>query len=329
MKHFFIAQNDYAASGCAFCRALESQGEETAYYSFQHHDFGYPHQRRNEAERSRLWFLGALTWAECIWVIQSDLPPAMGGFPSHKQANTQIAAPEGGWYPLLRGKKVVLLHGGSQYRDNRGYYKALWEPYKPLSLCFEADLCGSFDNEHLVIPPLDASWIPRTKREPGPLRIGHFPSRPRDKGSEWIVPLLRGRGDFRTSVRDHRNLDDVNRVSWPKQTERMRACDVIVDQIKPELNGHRFGEWVSTATETAFLGRIPIANSLDTKPYERTYGRKPGIHVCNDKAALSSEINRLRGLSEKELGKEQNECFQWAIACHSLEPTGRLLMSLL
>ena len=325
MRHLFIGESDYAASGNMFSLALGTTGEETRCLIGRRHLFQYPQQ--GEIGRcAEDWRLG-VEWADWIWVIQTDLPLSMGGTYGsvHKKTLRDI------WLERLKGKQIVLLHGGGQYRDNREFYRELWSPFNPISICYEADLMGSFENEHLVIPPVNMKWFERKKRHWTTLRVGHFPSRPTDKGSEWIVPLLGGVENiqFRTSVVNP--FDDENgsiRVPWVDHLDRMSDCDVIVDQIKPELKGRPFGEWVSIGTEAAALGCISIANSLNQEPYKKTYGRYPGIHVCNDPTDLVKEIERIKTLPPYELEREKQESREWVEQYHSLEPTGKILKRL-
>lgn len=289
------------------------------------HIYEYPHQGEIIPAECRGHVISeAVENAEMIWVVQTDLPVCMGG----TYGAMHVTQARQMWIEKMQGKRIVLLHGGGHYRDNREFYRQIWEPVNPISICYEADLMGTFQNEHLVVPPLSASWVPRYERNWGkPLRVGHYPSRPTDKGSEWMVPLLSSMAccQFNTSVVNPYKEDGVIRAKWPHQLERMAQCDVIVDQIKPELKGKAFGEWVSIATETAMLGRIPIANSLNTQPYVATYGREPGLHVCNTQEDLIAEIERLASLGPTRLKEEQAECRNWADTCHELKPTGKVL----
>jgi len=327
MKHLFLAESDYAACGAAFALALQSAGEECRYLAARRHIYKYPHQTQFiDPQRASEQLSGAVAWADWIWLVQSDLPSVMGGTYG---GNIGFHPQRDAWKGVLRSKKLALLHGGGHYRDYREFYADCWGPFEPLSICYEADLMGSFANEHLVIPPLNPLWVPQDERNWNGLRVGHFPSRPTDKGSEWIIPLCeKFPFELRSNVTNPNHEDGVDRITWEGQLDRIADCDVVIDQIKPELNGKPFGEWVSLATETAMCGRIPITNSRNPQPYVDTYGRMPGIHICNDAEALSKELDRLCALPEPALRKEQRECRHWAEQCHSLRPTGRLLLRL-
>ena len=309
-----------------FSLALRSVGEDTRCLIARNHIFKYPEQGTvfTDTEQIREGIL----WADWVWIIQTDLPMKIGGTYSGSAFHTKARSM---WLNYLKDKRVGLLHGGGTFRDNRTFYQQLWSPFDPLSICYEADLMGSFQNEHLVIPPVNLDHFNQKPRTWETLRVGHFPSRPTDKGSEWIVPMMRGTKDleFRTSVTNPYNQErGAERKPWSEHLERMSECDVIIDQIKPELNGVKFGEWVSIGTEAAALGCISIANSLNQKPYYDTYGRFPGIHVCNDASELVREIERIKTLPHDLLQHEKQKSRDWIKEFHTLEPTGNLLKKL-
>lgn len=315
MKHVFLAEHDFAASGYGFARALRTQGEETLTLVGRLSPFDYPMQ--GLVTRKAQDFYDAIAWADWVWLIQSDLPTLIGGTfaPIHCRERARTME-------KLKGKNVALLHGGGHYRMDMEFYSGLWRELCKLSICYSADLMGGFANEHLVLPPVDLHWFPVTPRNWATVRVGHFPARPGDKGSEIIIPAIQASGlELRTSI------NGVNkRAPWLDQLRRMSECDVIVDQIKPEWQGFKMGEWVSLATEAAALGRISIANSLNPAPYTQTYYRLPGIRICNDGAALSAELDRIGGLTERQLRDEQGQARRWIEDCHSLERTGEILM---
>ena len=310
MRNLFIGQSDFAASGNMFAMALATQPrQEVQCVVCRSHIFEYPQQGRiigGDAEAREL-----VAWANRIWIIQSDLPRFMGD-------------DRGLWLKRMRGKEIILLHGGSHYRDDRQHYAKLWQDHYTLSICYSSDLMGGFEREVLILPPANLNYLHYVQRPWSELRVGHFPARAHEKGSEWIVPALANTEGivFSTSVKPDMNAECV---SWLEQVARMQSCDVVVDQIKPSLGPQRFGEWVSLAMEASALGRIAIANSLDTGPYVETYGRLPGIHICNSETELRTEIDRLKGLSETRLIAEQEAMRDWVETHHSFEATGKIL----
>lgn len=329
MRHFFLSEADYAASGHQIARALQVCGEQIESWTVRASVHQYPRYPRLLAEYGNKWDRAVqrmMMWCDWLWLVQSDVPRAMGGkYRQQPQAKHWMD-----WAPSIEVKRVAMTHGGSYYRRDREWYQQRWRPFDPVSFCYESDLMGGFEREHLLIPPVDMGQMPAAVRSEGRLRVGHFPGRPTDKGSEVILPVLAARDvDLRTSVTDVTQPTGATLVPWRDHLDRMAACDVIVDQIKPELDGARFGEWVSTATEAAAIGCISIANSLDPAPYVRTYGRMPGIHICNDADALGTGIDRLASLPPSALDDEKEAGRDWIKAHHTYGPTGELVMRLL
>lgn len=327
MKHLFLAESDFASSGNAFALALNEVGEEARTFVRRKQQYAYPEQGQL-LPKSISEIEDLLKWPDWIWIIQTDLPVTLGG---GCYANATKNDARSSWLELIAKKRVVVMHGGSLYRAHRKFYADLWGDIADVSICYSSDLMGSFKNEHLVVPPVNLRWFDYRPREWSGVRVGHFPSRPTDKGSEWIVPMMhQTRGiEAHTSVKNPWDEFGVNRVMWGSQLDRMSQCDAVIDQIKPSLDGARFGEWVSIATETAALGRISIANSLDQSPYAKTYGELPHLWICNDPKELQLALEKLAGMSPQEIRKEQEAARAWIERKHALLPTGRILKRLL
>src|SRR5512146_106324 len=162
MKHLFLAQSDYAAGGNAFCLALKSVGEEAMCLIRKKHIYDYPDQGQVMTLDQANNLESIVDWADWIWVIQTGLPVLMGG--THSNSPSPLRDQ---WLQKFKDshKKIVLLHGGFPYRENRSFYANLWKDLDPISICFEADLIGSFDQEWLVLPPVNLAHMPYVKRE--------------------------------------------------------------------------------------------------------------------------------------------------------------------
>lgn len=295
MRFLFLAEADSANSGSLLAQSLTKQGHEVKAYCAGEHPFGYPNQMEYPVPKDDL--IELVKWADSVTLIQSMMPKCLWDDPIR-------------WLAILSSKPLVMTHGGSHYRAAPELFVAQYAHSVAATICYEADLMGHFPNEHLVLPPVDLQFFtPRLRW--GPMRVGHFPSNPDNKGTFQIVPKL-GKYDHRVST---------YRVDWDRQMDRVKDCDVIVDQIEP-----RIGEWVTLATEVAALGCVSIANSHNPKPYVETYGRSPGIHICNTVDEMETELDRLNGLTRTELNAEKRESRAWIEQCHTLEATGKILM---
>lgn len=310
MRAVFVSQHDYANSGAWIAKALSTQGIETACFAGRHSPFDYPERPRLIRENERA-FRDALGEADWIVVVQSDFPRHMGG------NRGEYSPRRADWLRELRGKRFCVVHGGSYYRQRPERYVAIWRDLAEATICYSADLMGHFDNEHLIVPPMDMTYFPPVERG-GPIVVGHSPARPEQKGTEGITDVLKRIGcEARI---------DKGRIDWRSQLERLRQCDIVIDQIYPEENGKPVGEWVALATEAAATGCVTIANSHRPGRYVETYGRMPEIRICNTFAHLEAELRYLLALPVSELRALQRKTRQWVVDHHSLEPTGRLLV---
>lgn len=143
MKWFFMGEADYASSAYLYATSLVSKGHEIYGRVRKLSPFKYPYHFpvcQNWCEmRDRL------DSADAVWIIQSDIPRPWGGRypPSGECPGNRAPVLE-----ALKNKFVVIQHGGSYYRKHRQKLAKMWRPYVDLSICHEADLMGSFENEH-------------------------------------------------------------------------------------------------------------------------------------------------------------------------------------
>lgn len=361
MRLLWLASNDYGNSGYWFSRAMERAGHECRYFKEVPHVFQYGEEGR-VATREEWQQMGEhIRWAEVIHVIQSDLPVRMGGehpphefllawlrrlratvligvkFRSpHRASITDANQCRPSWLDRMRGKRIVVLHGGSYYRHIPDFYRAIWDAVADRHVCYSADLMGIFPGkEILVLPPIDTDAI-RPRERSGQLTIGHFPSNAKIKGTAAIMSVVQGllsenghHAEFRCSeLQASPGMTfhvGCKTVPWKEQLVRTGACDVVIDQLMPMENGRPFGEWVSQATEASAMGCITITNSHRPGAYRETYGELPGLHVCNTPQALRQELEILLSLPRSVIAKEQERMRAWAIRCHSYERTAKIM----
>lgn len=352
----FLAHSDYGNSGALFARALESTGRYTTRgFVQQPHPFEYPGQFEDidGHDPSDL-----IAWADVVHVVQSDLPACMGGqhppywwkpdrdgmmVPLIDFYATDGDAPgfthdrlwrerkhrreRSMWLRRLRHKVVVVQHGNSYCRQQPSFYRWIWEGIADAHVMHEGDLMRlGFPNEHLILPPVDTGAItpPPIPSERDRLVVGHFPSSMYTKGTPEIRMVMAGFPsiDFRTSPLDMRLPTGVETVSHAAHLWRMSECDVIIDQIKPTLGGRPFGEWCSTACESAALGRVTIANSHTVDLYRQAYGEEPMIWIANTPRELLFQMECLGGIPRDLLAEQQALTREWVVRCHSIEATG-------
>ena len=311
MNFLFIGESDYANSGRLMAKALETQGHQTKTFVGRHSVLEYPDQGELFRTKSQ-WIIEIpqwIEWADAITVIQSELPRGMGGqYPIPMQSGEKDR-----WLNQMN-KPIIVLHGGGYYRAHKKFYLRQWAHAKH-HICYSSDLMGRFEHESLVLPPVNDEYFGFDSRN-GELSLGHFPSRPEDKGTANILQVFRNSG---------LSWKSGPRLPWLEHIKRFKECDAVVDQIQLMVKGERVGEWVSSATEAAASGCISIANSHNPLPYKETYGKLPGLWICNTFEELAEKLNRLSKMSRAELEDTRHQCFDWCRGNHFLEPTGKIL----
>lgn len=328
MNIAIIGHRDYAASGACLGIALRSAGHTVSMFGDRRHKFEYP------VEWDPILASGSQSVRENICreaVDEADVVFLMHGRP-----------PESITDEMLRGKRLVPVYGGSNYRDDPRAMVDRWGPSSIATLFFTADLMGyGAPNEHLVVPPVTPSLYVRPNEYVAPYRrwrgrpvVGHFPSSVETKGTREILEVLYafekdGAIILREPTWDAGVSWGVRHVSWEAQIERMADCDVIVDQIKPTLNGRPFGEWGSCAVEAAALGCIVIANSRNRYAYFDAYGVVPEIQFANTPGELEWVLDMLCEMDETAIGALGDRTRAWVLRHHSIEATGQRLASIL
>lgn len=182
-------------------------------------------------------------------------------------------------YRFFPRKKAVVAHfHGTDAREGGGLHH--------LFMC-NAVLCSTPDLQKYV----KATWIPNPHVSPSiksvrhddmRIRLGHFPTDRKKKGTDYIissfrkllsgsaiaesrmggVTTLRGEGIELLIVEkcDHRKADDI-----------MRTCDVVVDQVSD------FGMYGLVSIDAMSLGEV-VLSSYDPNLYTQ-YGKVPIIRV--------------------------------------------------
>lgn len=238
---------------------------------------------------------------------------------------------------MLYEKVVVLQNGGSYYRVARDYYEqTVWRGVVDCAISHEADLMGSAPwPETLVIPPVDVDFLRDFRADRSgrcKIVVGHYPGNRVSKGTDSICAAIemvkdekwfRDRIEFRRSAFNFMSPVGVVPVPWRDHLRRLAQCDVVIDQIMPELDGKPFGEWCNTALEAATLGCAVIVNSRDTSPYERTYGRKPDFDICNTTDEMIDVMKRYA--ESGGVGAAGHHAQWWAEDCHSVEATAPII----
>jgi glycosyltransferase involved in cell wall biosynthesis len=233
----------------------------------------------------------------------------------------------------LTDKHVVVQTSGSTLRNDPKRVSQFFNQITNKTIAqFPTLLNLGMKNEVLIYYPVDTDFIlpDYKRRDPDKLIVGHFPSTPESKGTDVILPVverLEQEGKIQyIGVRETRKKAMPPR-NWLDQLDFYRQCDVIIETIKPELNGSPFGEWGNTALEAAAMGKIVITNSLNVDLYHREYGDL-ALRVANDAEALEDHLRCLVSMQGDDILREKIQMRGWVERHHSMEATSHRLWNL-
>lgn len=304
MKVFLICQNDWANVAYGYQESLKALGVDATAGIFQKHVFDYPNQAQT-IDAPKLVKLS--DEADCIIFMHSQ----------------PVNIPVGPF--KLRKKKLIVFHGGSEYRNNPhevatvfrdiGCKTAIIQNFDLMGLHGYGDI-----NEIPVMPAIDTDYIrPDNYEVEKKLVIAHYP-RGYEKGTNEIRQIMKkydGIVEFRCG-------NPEIPVSWEDNIERMKECDIYITAIP---HGRVTGIGVS-AMEAAALGKIVILPCIDKMRYKVYFGEE-FFYVANNKEQLKGVIDFLICKKPEELVKLKKQSRERVIAAHSYESTGRMLLDII
>jgi len=318
-----LTRNDWANTGYRFSKCLGMLGLKVLYLKGSEHKFGYPEQAPVDVTLSKMYEK---------YPVKVHAPH----FASLAKASRSIHYIASSYIDTgidLKGKNVVVQHGGSTYRIEPKKANDTFNPFTSASIIQCPDLLNlGANNEHLIYYPVDTQFIqPHYRKSTGKIRVGHFPSSPQNKGTAKILtviqemnkdPDLKDKFEYVGVLNPH-GLG--HQVSWEQNLDRMRKCDIIIETHQPELkldgrSSKVFGEWGNTAIEAAALGKSVITNSLTLDLYNKEYGNM-GLHIANDKEMLKTHLYNLIQLGRNNLLADGARTRDWVINNHSMEAT--------
>lgn len=324
-KILMLTAHDWANTGYRFSKCLEMLGFDVTAYKGANHVFQYPKQMELHPSLNNirtftyngipLWYVEARDLARKT--RKADI--------IHFIASTfvDVGIP-------FKNKKVVVQHGGHTYRANPALAD-FFNKITDATIIQCPDLLGlGSNNEHLIYYPVQLDVLkPEYKPKEGFLRIGHFPSNPKTKGTEKILKVieeLSGNHLLRSKFGyvGIRVLDKSVRIPWEQHINRVRECDVLIETCNPESDGKTYGEWGNAAIEAAALGKIVVTNSLAQDIYAREYG-ECALHIANTPEELQKQLEIIIKMSDQEILKEKKKTYQWVKKNHSMEATAKRL----
>lgn len=225
-------------------------------------------------------------------------------------------------------QRIVIQHGGSIYRCQASVYANYWNPLVRCTVIETPDLLGLGSKNEIYLPPsVDTDALTPWGRNPGPLRIGHFPSNPERKGTDLISYVLR---QLKSIGHQFEFRVEQNWVSHALHQARMRWADLLIDQLKPTIRYNTMedfplGEYGVHTREAAAMGKIPLSNHR-LPIYEQSFGPSQ-VEVTNSPEELFTRLQRWINLSTSsnwpQIHAKMDACRAWVVTNHSRAATAK------
>ena len=314
MDVLMLTVHDWANTGWRFFKMAQMLGLDVQAFKGYPHDFYYPeqiviHPALNGLENGLIYEVPDLMeWTERAKVV-------------HFFTSTLIVTGTN-----YEEKKIVMQHGGRTYRELHKEINDTYNQFVDVSIIQMPDLSGlGCKNEQWIYYPVDTKFIKPDfkRRDPNKLVIGHFPSQGY-KGTRTIVSVIDEFPQDRFIYIGIRQVSQEGIIRWYSNLQRMRECDVIIENALLDFKGLPYGEWGNTALEAAALGKIVITTCVNQDKYRAEFGELP-ILVANGKDELRKQIQYVLSISDKEIQALKEKHREWAETKHSLEVTSKRL----
>lgn len=224
--------------------------------------------------------------------------------------------------------KFFVLHGGSKYRQNPKKINKIFNRMVEKTIIQTGDLLDlGAKNQEWILPAINIDEIrPSFGGIEKYIRISHFPSNPKIKGSETINLVLKKVTENNKRVIYNNSSKTLN---FEDNLKRISLCDIYIEAVAPTetllSNGAKYGEWGLTALEASALGKIVITHFLSKERYEKEYGTCP-LLVANNKEELEKNIDFILSLSNKEILDLKKLHREWVEKLHSYKSIGKRMI---
>jgi hypothetical protein len=227
------------------------------------------------------------------------------------------------------GKKIVMQHGGRDYRVHHKELNQIYNRGVSATICQTPDLLDlGAKNEHWIYFPVDTDFLKPCFKTNDKLKIGHFPSLPLEKGTAEILQLMDKLSSGPLGKRfEYVGVKDTSRqgvINWTDSLKRVRECDIIIEMIAPKAQSRTYGEWGNTAIEGSALGKIVVTNSLAKDRYAKEYG-ECALHLANTVEDLEATLVELLSITKREINSRKRQARKWVEQKHSIPATARRL----
>jgi hypothetical protein len=220
-------------------------------------------------------------------------------------------------YAYDLGKRVVVYHTGTTYRQNSEFCNKIFNSYVERCFTDQCEFIGlGMKNETYIATAINTEkFKPIHKEVSDPYLIAHYPSNKFVKGTDKISEML-------SKIEGANFTINTERVSHENQIMRMNLCDIYIELFAPKQGEKQYGCFGVTAFESAALGKI--TNNSNQKAYSDAYG-KCSLLIANTEEEFMNFLNVLIDMQPFEIISLQQEARNWVVEKHSYQATGNYL----
>jgi len=225
----------------------------------------------------------------------------------------------------LSKKKVAVFYGATNYRKRHDKLNKKFNPIVDVTLLQTGDLLDlGGKNQKWIAGCVDTkAIIPKFRNERfDPMKFGHYPSRPKKKGTGEIIEAMKN-----VTIKHHLEID-YTPLDWLDHLKRINNCDIYIEQFQRVQEGkYPLCSYGLSALEAAAMGRIVLVNFCYLDTYEEQYGKCPLV-VANTKKELTEKAEWLISLSFNEYINLQLRTRRWVEDYHSFESIGKRMLAI-
>lgn len=221
------------------------------------------------------------------------------------------------------GKRLVVYHTGSGYRQNPTKHDEAFNPFVDLSVIALCEFSKfNAKNAHYLVGAIEFNPNKRPKKLGEKLIFAHYPSDPKIKGTEQIKKMMR-------SIKGNFVFDCSTEIlSHEAQFNRMEKCDVYIELFNPEINGNQYGSWGITALEAAAMGKIVVTQNLNHDFYLKNYQYCPLV-LCDMKNDFIKKVQSIVDMTHERIENLKLLHLDWIEDNHTFKETGKRLIEIL
>lgn len=299
MKILNVCKDDWANFAYDNAEALKAAGADAKAVKLNNHIFVY---QKAAAVLSKEAIEKEIKRADVVQIFHSD--------------TTFVEACK------KHGKRTIVYHAGSHYRDNFKKLNTVFNPVVEKSAIALGELIGlGAKNEVYVVGAVHTDKEPEITQK-RPYIFGHFPSNSKVKGTEKIAAMMHA---VQSTPQLSQFRYNTRLIDSEQQYRRMMGCDIYVELFQPELNGRTYGSFGITALEAAAMGKVVVTMNLHRHIYETHYG-SCALQIANTEKEFMSTIVGLQFLGIDALITLRHNTRKWVVEKHSYKATGEYVL---